>query len=269
MNDTTAEVIADSCVDGGRRITTMVLRFPRFLLPQFNTHRAFSRNTASSRAIPTEKLIARVRDYPVLPTYIGKNQPGMSASETIAEMSQLRAIAALRELAEITSQYVTELSRLGAHKQTANRYLEPFLMTTVIVTATEWDNFFALRLHHSTQPEMQDLAKVMKSALDASTPKEKGQSYNTDCWHLPFGDRMKTTDGMEMLYIAAARCARVSYETHGGDTDEAKDLELAKRLREDGHWSPFEHIAYPARPGGVVSGNLKGWDSLRSMLERK
>ena len=263
MNDTTAEVIADSCVDGGRRITTMVLRFPRFLLPQFNTHRAFSRNTASSRAIPTEKLIARVRDYPVLPTYIGKNQPGMSASESLAEMGQLRAIAALRELAEITSQYVTELSRLGVHKQTANRYLEPFLMSTVIVTATEWDNFFALRLHHSTQPEMQDLAKVMKSALDTSTPKE------TDCWHLPFGDRMKTTDGMEMLYIAAARCARVSYETHGGDTDEAKDLELAKRLREDGHWSPFEHIAYPARPGGVVSGNLKGWDSLRSMLERK
>lgn len=261
MNDTTAEVIADSCVDGGRRLTTMVVRFPRFLLPQFNTHRVFSRNTASSRAIPTEKLIARVRDYPVLPTYIGKNQPGMSASEALAEMAQLRAIAALRELAEITSQYVTELSRLGVHKQTANRYLEPFLMTTVIVTATEWDNFFALRLHHSTQPEMQDLARVMKSALDTSTPNEN------DGWHLPFGDRIKTTVPLEMLYIAAARCARVSYETHGGDTDEAKDLELAKRLKADGHWSPFEHIAYPIRPGGVVSGNLKGWDSLRSMLE--
>lgn len=245
MNDTTAEVIADSCVDGGSRLTTMVLRFPRFLLPQFNTHRMFSRNTASSRAIPTEKLIARVRDYPVLPTYIGKNQPGMSASETIAEMGQLRAIAALRELAEITSQYVTELSRLGVHKQTANRYLEPFLMSTVIVTATEWDNFFALRLHHSTQPEMQDLARVMKSALDTSTPKETDGGLNGG-WHLPFGDRMKTTDGMELLYIAAARCARVSYETHGGDTDEAKDLELAKRLKADGHWSPFEHIAYPA-----------------------
>lgn len=268
MNDTTAEVIADSCVDGGSRLTTMVLRFPRFLLPQFNTHRMFSRNTASSRAIPTEKLIARVRDYPVLPTYIGKNQPGMSASETIAEMGQLRAIAALRELAEITSQYVTELSRLGVHKQTANRYLEPFLMSTVIVTATEWDNFFALRLHHSTQPEMQDLARVMKSALDTSTPKETDGGLNGG-WHLPFGDRMKTTDGMELLYIAAARCARVSYETHGGDTDEAKDLELAKRLKADGHWSPFEHIAYPA--GGIASrsGNLKGWNSLRSMLERK
>ena len=262
MNDTTAEVIADSCVDGGRRLTTMVLRFPRFLLPQFNTHRAFSRNTASSRAIPTEKLIARVRDYPVLPTYIGKNQPGMSASETIAEMGQLRAIAALRELAEITSQYVTELSRLGVHKQTANRYLEPFLMSTVIVTATEWDNFFALRLHHSTQPEMQDLAQVMKSALDTSTPKETNEG-----WHLPFGDRIKTTNGMEMLYIAAARCARVSYETHGGDTDEAKDLDLARRLKADGHWSPFEHIAYPALPSGMVSGNLKGWDTLRSMIE--
>lgn len=268
MNDTTAEVIADSCVDGGSRLTTMVLRFPRFLLPQFNTHRMFSRNTASSRAIPTEKLIARVRDYPVLPTYIGKNQPGMSASETIAEMGQLRAIAALRELAEITSQYVTELSRLGVHKQTANRYLEPFLMSTVIVTATEWDNFFALRLHHSTQPEMQDLARVMKSALDTSTPKETDGGLNGG-WHLPFGDRIKTTDGMELLYIAAARCARVSYETHGGDTDEAKDLELAKRLKADGHWSPFEHIAYPA--GGIASrsGNLKGWNSLRSMLERK
>ena len=48
-----AEVLIDSVNPAGQRLTTFVLRFPRFVLSEFNTHRMFSRNASSSRAIPT------------------------------------------------------------------------------------------------------------------------------------------------------------------------------------------------------------------------
>jgi hypothetical protein len=54
--------------------------------------------------------------------------------------------------------------------------------------------------------------------------------------------------------------------THDGRKDEKDDERLGKQLIEDGHLSPFEHIAYALeRP--VWSGNFRGWVQYRKQLE--
>ena len=78
-----AEVLLDSVNPTGQRLTTFVLRFPRFVLSEFNTHRMFSRNASSSRAIPTTKLMQQLREDPVMPVEWGRNQSGMQAREVL------------------------------------------------------------------------------------------------------------------------------------------------------------------------------------------
>jgi len=260
MSDTTitATVIKDSLnVNYGSRLTTLAIRFPRCILPQVLTHRAFSRNTSSSRAIPTSKLLSR---DPWIPSKVGINKPGMSAEEYL-EGEQLASFqndifclheAMVDEIEELANTY-------NIHKQTLNRYLEPWLMTTMLVSSTEWDNFFNLRLHHTTQPEMQELAQGMKEALDASTPEEM---YPGD-WHVPYG-----TPACKEASVA--RCARVSYETHEGIRDIEADFRLYDRLKADGHLSPFEHIACARDEKGFYiypEANFKGWTQYRTIVE--
>lgn len=259
MSDTTitATVIKDSLnVDYGSRLTTLAIRFPRCILPQVLTHRAFSRNTSSSRAIPTSKLLNR---DPWIPTKVGINKPGMSAEEYLegATLDEFQDdIEYIYDWVNEEVKYIQD--KYKVHKQTLNRYLEPWLMTTMLVSATEWDNFFALRLHHTTQPEMQELAQRIKEALDASTPKKMSAGE----WHVPFEDN----GDHRVLDIAVGRCARVSYETHDGIRDREKDIELCDKLKKEGHWSPFEHVAcaHFAEYGGA---NFRGWVQYRSIVE--
>lgn len=259
MSDTTitATVIKDSLnVDYGSRLTTLAIRFPRCILPQVLTHRAFSRNTSSSRAIPTSKLLNR---DPWIPTKVGINKPGMSAEEYLEGVDLAEFQNDIELLYHEVREEIEWLSKkFNVHKQTLNRYLEPWLMTTMLVSATEWDNFFALRLHHTTQPEMQELAQRMKEALDTSTPTKMSAGE----WHVPFEDN----GDHRVLDIAVGRCARVSYETHDGIRDREKDIELCDKLKKEGHWSPFEHVAcaHFAEYGGA---NFRGWVQYRSIVE--
>jgi hypothetical protein len=75
------KVLADSIygLSSGQtaRITTMQVTFPRFILAEINTHRAFSRNSASSRAIPTEKIIEQVVTNPFIPETFNRRVKGM------------------------------------------------------------------------------------------------------------------------------------------------------------------------------------------------
>ena len=57
-----ARVLLDSVSPGGVRLVTMEVRYPRFIHAEFMTHRMFSRNAGSSRALPIRKMIAAVRD---------------------------------------------------------------------------------------------------------------------------------------------------------------------------------------------------------------
>lgn len=254
-----AKVICDSINNNNKRITTLQLKYPRFIHSQFLTHRVFSRNSSSSRAIPVSKLIEEVRNDPVFPIEWGANNPGMSSKSLMAEEDAKEAKELWYEAMEKSLEIATNLAGLGAHKQIVNRILEPYQHIHTIVTATDFDNFFKLRLDDEAQPEIQRLAIIMKEALDKSTPVKRDSHY-------PYlsEDDLKIIDPDNYALVSAARCARVSYLNHDGSKpDLERDLKLAKTLLEHFHMSPFEHQAV-ARVGKFD--NFYGWKSYRNYI---
>jgi hypothetical protein len=246
MSKTSAKIISDSASPNDIRLTTIQITFPRFLLPEFNTHRVFSRNFRSSRAVPVTKLIEEVRESPYEPAQWLKNQPGMQATEPMGTVEAAEARITWRNGAKLAADTAERLLKAGAHKQWANRVLEPYLYVHGVVTATEWSNFFELRDHEDAQPEIQTLAKAIRSAIDESDPEilEPGQ------WHLPFvTDYEKEWLDLEtQKKISVARCARTSYLTHdGAKPTVVKDLHLYHDLvgARPLHASPAEHQATP------------------------
>lgn len=275
-----ARVECDSINEAGDRLTTMVVTFPRIVLAEFNTHRVFSRNSASSRAIPIEKQMERIKQDPFVPDYWGRNQKGMQAE---AELDRESAERAYKEWIRARDNAVEQAERLletGVHKQLSNRLLEPFMWHTVVVTATEWNNFFALRANPMAQPEIQTIARMMKDLYESSRP----ELVRTGEWHMPLvrpdeSDLVREQPEM-MRKVSAGRCARVSYLTHDGVRDVEKDLELYERLASSGHMSPLEHVATPAvspsfdysadnpvsfKSAGFI-GNFRGWKQLRKFM---
>jgi thymidylate synthase ThyX len=269
-----AKLIEDSIAPNGVRLTTFQLRYPRFIHAEFMTHRVFSRNASSSRAIPVEKMIQQVREAPAEPVHWGLNQPGMQAhSELDSEMKSL-ARSAWREAAEAAAVSAENLNKLGLHKQVVNRVLEPFSHISVIVTATEWVNFFELRAHPDAQPEIQTLAFQMKSIFEESAPRQAGDdARRADGWHLPYitaSERAEKGGPEALAKISAARCARVSYLTHdGAHPSREKDLQLYDRLvgSRPLHASPVEHQAYALDSSSSWCKNFRGWRQFRADVE--
>ena len=282
-----AKIIADS-IANNVRLTTMELNYPRFIHSEFMTHRMFSRNASSSRAIPIEKMIASTEASPAVPIHWGKNQPGMQAGEEIKYIATAKYRWTLA--AEQAIIYAAKLNSMKLHKQVVNRLLEPFQYIKVIVTATEWDNFFRLRLHRDAQPEIVALASSMKKAMDDNIPRKLDKDEPLS-WHLPYISMVDLEfwavgelSTLDLIKCSVARCARVSYLNH--DASEPiieKDLELASKLLKDGHMSPFEHQATPMRQDsfnvhaeeGIThidkydnlwSGNFRGWLQYRQMI---
>jgi thymidylate synthase ThyX len=258
-----ARVLLDSVAPNGVRLATLEVTFPRFVLAEFNTHRTFSRNSASSRAIPTSKLLERLEADPAIPLEWGRNKPGMSASEILAGEEAEEAKRIWLGARDDAVAHAKELLGLKVHKQELNRILEPFLWHTVIVTATEWDNFFELRCSTNAQPEIRAAAVAMREAIDASRPRSVGLGE----WHTPLvQEDEQGLDSETRKRISAARCARVSYLTHDGKREISKDLELYERLRNDRHLSPFEHVATPAEDREFHA-NFRGWVQMRREVE--
>jgi thymidylate synthase ThyX len=206
-----------------------------------------------------------VKNDPALPLEWGANQPGMQAAAPLegenlelAKKGWLRARDAAVAAAE-------ELMAAGLHKQISNRLLEPFMWHTVIVTSTEWDNFYEQRCSPLAQPEIRAVAEAMRTAMDESTPVQRGFGE----WHTPYLSDEDTLIEDESLKVSAARCARVSYLTHDGVRDPAKDLELYQKLVSASpmHASPLEHVARPAAADEPQLGNLRGWHQLRHDVE--
>lgn len=242
-----AKVICDSTA-AGVRLTTLEVTLPRIVLAEFNTHRMFSRNSASSRAIPVEKRIKAIKEDPFIPEGFALNKPGMQAGEYLDERDEMKARHAWLHGRDAAIDAAERLLDCGIHKQWVNRLLEPFSWTTVVITATEWENFFNLRISKLAQPEIRRAAELMKAAMDASEPVTATPGY----WHLPYVQRDEfeefyrdeTEHAVQRLVkISAARCARVSYLTHDGVRDQERDIELHDRLLESRHMSPFEHPA--------------------------
>lgn len=258
-----ARIILDSISPAGVRLTTMEVTFPRFVLSEFNTHRVHSRNSASSRAVPTSKMIERVQSDPVFPVEWGKNKKGMSADEVINDDEQTRARELWLQARDAALTYAKQLSELHVHKQIVNRILEPFMWHTVIVTSTEWQNFFDLRCAPAAQPEIRTAAVLMRDVYEAGKPETVGLGE----WHLPLVQPDERSLDIEtQKKISAARCARVSYLTHDGTRSIDADITLYDRLKSEKHLSPFEHVATPANDADFHA-NFRGWIQMRKEIE--
>lgn len=279
-----AEIIADSKNEFGNRITTFVITFPRIILAEFNTHRMLSRNSASSRAIPFEKMLKSVEENPFVPIRWMRDHKGMQGTEYFTNENEIEVIRSNWLTARnIAIKQAVELNHLGVTKQFINRLLEPFMWHTCIVTATEWENFFALRAHPAAEIHMQRIAYMMLDEYNRSEPKllKPGE------WHIPFdkdwvnyGDSIEDTS-INRIKVATARCAAVSY-TVVGQKEKLNNYEqkiaLHDKLLSMGHMSPFEHCAMvpdgqeydmDVDEGTNWFGNFCGFVQYRKMLDNE
>ena len=285
-----AKILKDSISPSGVRITTFELVAPRIILAEINTHRVFSRNSASSRAVPAMKKIKMVWDDPYIPVHWGANKAGMSSDTEISGVSAWllkTAWVASSKLACISA-YI--FNKLGLHKQWANRCLETYEYTKIVLTATEYDNWFWLRDHKDAQPEIQILASRMNEAMVLSVPT---QLYAGE-WHLPYVDSSRDSGGVIRYCVdgdtvsldvaqkvSASCCAQVSYRVMNTDLQKAHDIFDKLVYSDPLHASPFEHQATPIIGnrkgtythkdvnGNAWSGNLRGWSQYRHLVVPK
>ena len=278
-----AEIIADSKNEFGNRLTTVKATFPRYLLAEFNTHKMISKNSASSRAIPAKKLIDSVEKNSYIPSRWMKDHSGMQGTEYLDDLKGSELDPKYSDLytaKEILSdmwagedpngsalyfmiEKAREFNKLKVSKQISNRLLEPFMYHTALMSATEWENFFALRAEGAAEINFQKSAFMILDAMNASEPKQ----LKAGEWHLPYGDNLpheaihyylKDNNLLEedrydaqiietRVKIATARCAGVSYVVVGEDGKEESYEKLIhrhdERLVKPGHWSPMEHPA--------------------------
>lgn len=301
-----AKIVADSISSvNGKRITTFEVEFPRLILAEWNTHRLFSRNAASTRAIPILKQLAIIAESPAMPVFYGKNQSGMVANEEVDDATKEQCKSVIKEMLSAVTEGVTKLNELGLHKQHSGRYLEPWMHVKGVVTSTEWDNFFWLRKHPDSQPEIRLLAEKMWEALKASEP----QTLLPGMWHLPYVDTVLENDESgslsrqiyfcqhegEMvetclenaLAISSSCCAQVSYRKLDDSLEKAKSIFEKLIESKPCHASPTEHQATPMKytsfsdiengweegvthmdkQGYYWSGNLRSWVQHRQLLE--
>lgn len=300
-----ARVVADSINKNGNRITTFELEYHRFIHSELMTHRLFSRNAMSSRAVPVSKMIEQVRNNPATPIHWGKNQAGMQADNVLMGESLENAKRQWKQSAIYAASQAEIMSSIGSHKQIVNRLLEPFQMMKTVLTATEFDNFFWLRCDPDAQPEIQELANCMFDAMKRSEPEylKEGQ------WHTPYVDHWEgveehSEDFGYMIYedgkpkiineeeakaISASCCAQVSYRTLNNTYEKAMDIYSKLASGRKVHASPFENVAkvmkytnisqlepnevwekgvtHVDKNGDLWSGNIKGFIQLRQTME--
>ena len=281
----TTKVICDSISETGKRITTFELEYNRYIHAELLTHRMLSKNCSSSRAIPIEKMLGYIENNMAVPVYLGRNKSGMQSVEEIEDKEP--ALRFWKNSFVGVKSTVNLLTKLGLHKQIANRLTEPYQMMKVVVTATEWDNFFNLRIDKDAQPELVMLADKMFNAMQDSTPK----TLKAGQWHLPYVDSIESdekpvvssrdsdqyyfltdNDGNNLgeiyledaIKISVASCAAVSYRTENMTLAKADKIFDMLINAENLHSSPFEHVAMPMRFPEMKEIAMKmfvsGWD---------
>jgi thymidylate synthase ThyX len=222
-------------------------------------------------------MIEDIRLDPAMLVHWGRNQPGMQADVELSPEEMKLAKLEWRASMESVIGHVEKLIALGLHKQAANRLLEPYSHINVIVTATEWDNFFQLRDHREAQPEIRALAVKMREAMTDVYWDEKINLLEPGQWHLPYvrASEYEYSDVIKQK-ISAARCARVSYMTHEGKPSTVdEDVALYDKLivMKPAHASPIEHqaMAHGLNSLGKYGryANFVGWQSLRNQMEQR
>ena len=282
MSNQWAKVVLDSVAPNGRRLITVEARYARWIHCELLTHRAFARNAASSRAIPFVSrndngsfkdtcTFAMLSGDPFIPDFIGAKQKGMQSGEELTGDCREDAEAIIHSMRLFCLDRCLQLDRLGVHKSIINRYLEPWSYITTLITATEWKNFFRLRIHPAAEKHFNDIATKIKAAIDGSTP----TPLLTGEWHLPYIQDSEREHGhIKYLRMASsARCSRISYLNHSKETPVfSDDIKSAERLLNPGpgddeppHISPFEHVAMAMGKTDAEyrSGPFFGWHQFR------
>lgn len=279
MSKPSAKVVADSSYNG-KRLITLEIELHRFILPEVNTHKAVSRNYQSSRAIPVLRQLQQIIENPAMPVYYGKNQSGMQAGEELTGEELELAKKTILLMRDACVEGVKFLHKLGLAKQTANRYVEPWMWTRGVVTATEeaWEDIFRLRIHPAAQPEFKVLCEEIKGAIVNSESVEllKGEAhtpyFENGYWTPDCGTTLK-----EAVMISASCVAQVSYRKLDDSLEKAVNvygmLNLpvnGKKPDEPEHYSPTEHIAIANNfKRDYLSGNFHNTDFVqyRKLLE--
>lgn len=269
-NGISAKIVLDSVsAVTGDRLTTMEITYPRFILAEFNTHRMFSRNSASSRAIPFAKM---QENLTAMPVRFGQANKGMQdkGEDFAAEIHDPQHYGGTFydspegtwESAKHYAMYFAEsFYDAGYHKQVYNRLTEPFQMMKTVVSATEWANFFWLRDDDAADPSIAELARCMKQAYGQSEP----QVLQAGEWHLPYIDLTRALDDNSLYYknskdewefiteedaikVSCARACAVSFRNV--DYGLEKSREVYERLISDSkiHGSALEHSAKAMKP---------------------
>jgi hypothetical protein len=261
MNNIKVDLIKYSeSSDTGKRLATFVIKIPKFIWGHIISHRALSRNSASSRAIPAKRVRNSVLKTPFLPIYFGENKPGMQSGKRLTGLRLWvsKKIWLWSRYVPVFFHYLGD--KIGIHKEVLNRMIEPWLMIDIIVSGTEWNNFLVLRNNQEAQPETRNVAEQIDFLLKNTKP----EILKTGEWHLPFIlDNEQPLDLETKKKISAARCARVSYSLFDGKkSDISSDLRLCEKLSSSGHWSPFEHSAEALKKKERI-GNFIGWKQYR------
>ncbi|QYC52454.1 thymidylate synthase, flavin-dependent [Salmonella phage SSBI34] len=266
------QIIADSIGERSGRITTFELTYPRIIHSEFMTHRLFSRNAMSSRAVPIKTMIKLIKENMAMPVRFGSNQPGMQdkgvehdSLVTIDRCNKVTGREAWAAAAYRACDFAQAFDDAGYHKQIANRLIEPFQMMKTVMTTTEMDNFLWLRVDADADPTIEVLANLMKEALDNSEP----ELLQPGTWHTPYVDHVygfgdgegedehifegycvldeNDTPVMlteeEALRISASCCGQVSYRRLNSTKDKALDIYTRLVAGKKVHASPFEHQA--------------------------
>ncbi|MGQ1358465.1 FAD-dependent thymidylate synthase (plasmid) [Acinetobacter baumannii] len=267
----TAKVIADSISPSGNRITTFEIEYPRFILSELNTHKMLEKNSSSSRAIPIIRMIEQIESNMAVPLYWGKAKSGMQADGEVDDLTKKMAETSWLGEFQSAKESAIWMDDMFVHKQIANRLLEPFQMMKTVITGTDWDNFFNLRIHPDAQPEFCMLAYKMYVAMKESVPMQ----LKAGEWHLPYINVERTyisengedwDIGSDIVYytgnlsdgnlsgpltleeaqrISASCCAQTSYRK-SDDSLEKADKIFDMLIKADVlHASPFGHLATP------------------------
>lgn len=262
-----AKVICDSISEQGVRITTFEVEAPRIILAEINTHNAISKNCSSTRAITLEKAINQVQTNGFTPLYWGEKKAGMSADKELDNITLANLSWETAKHNAVNSVKTLDSERL--HKQIAGRLLEPFQMVKQVLTATDFDNFFNLRIHPTSQPEICMLAYKMHQAMQDSNPVllrdgefhlpyiERYNAVNPDntdeviddavIYMVPSdsGNGWMTLSLQEAIKISASCCAQVSYRNTDMSLEKADKIFNMLVKADVLHASCFEHLATP------------------------
>lgn len=261
-----AKVLASSSGPSGSVVTTLECRFPRCILAQVRTYGMLSYSVRSSRAVPVATMIKEVEDNPFMPKEWRYAQKGMIAGDVANADDEMRASDWWAESLRSACKAAKDMAAIGIAKQHVNRLLEPFAWSYAVITGTsdEWLWLLKQRLDDSAQPEFQELAKAIFSAL------YRGQTVHDDRdvgeWHLPYiaKEEFESCQRELLPAISAARCARVSYKPFDMNSSNIdRDIELSQSLWKDKHLSPFEHQAM-ACATGAYHAKLSGFMSYRT-----